>query len=166
MYYLVFASIYLFSLLPMWLLYGLSDCLALLLYALIRYRRGVVMTNLEIAFPEKTDKQRRVIARQFYRNFTDNFIETIKLLSASPDFLRERFILDNPELLEHFHEKGQKVQLHMGHLFNWEIANVAMPLRTNYTFIVIYMPADNRRIISGVTNDGKKTGKKNMLHYG
>ena len=143
MYYLVFALLYLFSLLPMWLLYGVSDGLALLMYAIIRYRRGVVLSNLATAFPEKTERQRKAIAKEFYRNFTDSFIETIKLLSASPDFLRERFVLDNPELLEHFYDKGQKVQLHMGHLFNWEIANVAMPLRTSFTFIVIYMPVDN-----------------------
>jgi KDO2-lipid IV(A) lauroyltransferase len=143
MYYLVFALLYLFSLLPMWLLYGISDGLALLTYAVFRYRRSVVFANLRIAFPEKTEKERKHIAKEFYRNFTDSFIETIKLLSASPGFLKKRFILDNPELLERFHEKGQKVQLHMGHLFNWEIANVAMPLRTGYTFIVIYMPVDN-----------------------
>jgi KDO2-lipid IV(A) lauroyltransferase len=127
----------------MWLLYGLSDCLALLLYTVLRYRRGVVMSNLAVAFPEKSLAERQRIAKRFYRNFTDSFLETLKLLSASPDFLRKRFILDNPELLEHFYKKGQKVQLHMGHLFNWEIANVAMPLRTNFTFIVIYMPQDN-----------------------
>jgi len=144
MYYLVFALLYLFSLLPMWLLYKISDGLALLMYAIIRYRRGVVLGNLAIAFPEKTERQRKAIAKEFYRNFTDSFIETIKLLSASPDFLRERFVLDNPELLEHFYKKGQKVQLHMGHLFNWEMANVAMPLRTSFTFIVIYMPVDSR----------------------
>lgn len=143
LYYLVFALLYLVSLLPLWLLFGLSDVLALFLYSVIRYRRGVVTTNLEIAFPEKTIKERSAIAKRFYRNFTDSFIETIKLLSASPKFLKERFVLDNPELLEHYFEKGQKVQLHMGHLFNWEIANLAMPLRTDFTFIVIYMPLDN-----------------------
>jgi len=129
----------------MWLLYGLSDGLALLLYSVIRYRRGVVMSNLRIAFPEKTIAQRRSIAKKFYRNFTDSFIETIKLLSASPEFLRKHFILDNPELLEDFHAKGQKIQLHMGHLFNWEVANLAVPLSTNYTFIVVYMPVENRQ---------------------
>lgn len=144
MYYLVYGPLYLLSLLPMWLLYGLSDCLALLLYFVIRYRRGVVMGNLRIAFPERTEAQRRSIAKKFYRNFTDSFIETIKLLSASPEFLRKHFILDNPELLKDFYNKGQKIQLHMGHLFNWEVANASVPLSTNYTFIVVYMPVENR----------------------
>ena len=143
-YYLIFAFLYLVSLLPMWLLYGLSDGLALLLYAVIRYRRGIVMSNLKIAFPEKTGREREAIAKSFYRNFTDSFIETIKLLSASPEFLRKRFVIDNPEVFDNYYAKGQKVQLHMGHLFNWEIPGVVMPLRTRYTFIVVYMPVENK----------------------
>ncbi len=144
MYYLVYGWIYLISLLPMWILYGISDGVALLLYAVIRYRRPVVLSNLAIAFPEKTEAERIKIARQFYRNFTDNFIETIKLLSASPAFLQRRLVIDNPGLLDHFFDQGRKLQLHLGHLFNWEMANVAMPGRTRYKFLVAYMPVENK----------------------
>jgi KDO2-lipid IV(A) lauroyltransferase len=144
MYYLVYGALYLLSLLPMWLLYGISDGIAFLLYAVIRYRRAVVLANLRVAFPEKTEADRLKIARRFYRNFTDNFIETIKLLSAGEAFLRKRFVIDNPGLLDHFYDQGRKLQLHLGHLFNWEMAGIAMPGRTRYTFIVVYMPVDNK----------------------
>ena len=144
MYYLVYGALYGLSLLPMWLLYGVSDGIAFLLYAVIRYRRGVVLSNLAIAFPEKTEAERLRIAKRFYRNFTDNFIETIKLLSAGPRFLEQRLVIDNSALLDHFYDQGRKVQLHLGHLFNWEIAGVAMPTRTRYTFIVVYMPVENK----------------------
>jgi len=144
MYYFVYGALYLVSLLPMWILYGFSDGIAFLLYAVIRYRRGVVESNLAIAFPERPAKERHRIARRFYRNFTDNFIETIKLLSASPRFLQKRLVIDNPELLDHYYDQGRKLQLHMGHLFNWEIAGVAMPSRTRYTFLVVYMPVENK----------------------
>jgi Kdo2-lipid IVA lauroyltransferase/acyltransferase len=144
MYYLVYGFSYLLSLLPMWFLYGVSDGLALLLCYVIRYRRGVVLSNLRTAFPEKTEAERMGIAKKFYRSFTDNFIETLKILSASPSFIRERFIIDNPEVIEDFYDTGRKLQLHMGHTFNWEIANVAMPLLTRYPFIVTYMPVENK----------------------
>jgi len=143
-YYLVYGALYGVSRLPMWLLYGLSDGIAFLLFAVIRYRRGVVLSNLAIAFPEKTDAERLRIAKRFYRNFTDSFIETIKLLSAGPEFLERRFVIDNPELLDYYYQQGRKLQLHLGHLFNWEIAGVAMPPRTRYTFIVVYMPVENK----------------------
>jgi len=128
----------------MWFLYGMSDAMSLLLYYVIRYRRGVVASNLLIAFPEKTAADRQKIAKKFYRNFTDNFLETLKLLSASPSFIRERFIIDNPEIFDEFYAGGRKLHLHMGHTFNWEVANVAMPLLTPYTFIVTYMPIENK----------------------
>jgi KDO2-lipid IV(A) lauroyltransferase len=41
------------------------------------------MSNLAIAFPEKTVKERAKIARGFYRLFTDTMVETIKLISIS-----------------------------------------------------------------------------------
>lgn len=144
MYYVVYGLLYLLSLLPMWLLYGLSDGIAFLLYAVIRYRRGVVLSNLAIAFPDRSEAERLRLARRFYRNFTDNFIETIKLLSAGPRFLQKRFTLDNPELLDYFYDQGRKLQLHLGHCFNWEIANAAMPPHTRYVFLVAYMPVENR----------------------
>jgi KDO2-lipid IV(A) lauroyltransferase len=144
MYYVVYGVLYLLSLLPIWLLYGLSDGIAFLLYAVIRYRRGVVLSNLNIAFPERTHAERLRIARRFYRNFTDNFIETIKLLSASPRFLQKHLVLDNPELLDRYYDEGRKLQIHLGHCFNWEIGNLAMAMRTRYTFLVAYMPVENK----------------------
>jgi KDO2-lipid IV(A) lauroyltransferase len=125
-------------------LYVLADGLALFTYYVIRYRRKVVMDNLLIAFPEKTEAERVRIAKKFYRNFVDNFIETLKLLSASPSFIRDHFHIDNPEILEDFYQAGRRCQLHLGHTFNWELANAAMPLLSDYPFIVAYMPIENK----------------------
>src|SRR5580698_6694339 len=144
MYYLVYGLFYGLSLLPTWILYRLSDALAFFLYYVIRYRRRIVMSNLRSAFPEKSDRERRGIARKFYRNFTDSFIETVKLLSASPAWLKRHFVIDNPEVMEDFAREGRKIQLFLGHLFGWEVANLAMPLLTRFTFIVVYMPVGNK----------------------
>ena len=54
-----------------------------LAYYLMGYRKKVVLNNLLIAFPEKTEQERIKIAKQFYKNLIDTFIETIKLLSIS-----------------------------------------------------------------------------------
>lgn len=144
MYRIVYGLLYLFSLLPMRVLHWISGVLGWLLYAVIRYRRDVVMGNLAIAFPERSAAEREKIARDFYRNFTDNFIETIKLLSASEAFMKERLIIDNPEILDQFYDQGRKCQLHLAHTFNWEIAGIVMPLLTRYTFLVAYMPLSNK----------------------
>lgn len=143
MYYLVYGLLYGISLLPTRILYGFSDAAALLLYAVARYRRKIVMDNLRIAFPEKTEAQRLAIAKEFYRNFTDSFVETIKLLSARSAWLEKHFVIDNPEVMEDFAREGRKIQLFLGHLFGWEVANVAMPLLTRFKFLVVYMPFTN-----------------------
>lgn len=144
MYYVVYGLLYGVSLLPMWLLYPMADVLALLLYYVIGYRRKVTRSNLRMAFPEKTEEEISRIEKKFYRNFVDSFIETIKLLSASHTYIKQRFVIDNPEILDNFYDEGRKCQLHLGHTFNWEVANVAMPLICRYPFIVAYMPVENK----------------------
>jgi Kdo2-lipid IVA lauroyltransferase/acyltransferase len=85
MYYLVFGLLYLFSLLPFFLLYRISDLAFAILYYVSGYRKKTVMDNLRNAFPGKKNDELTKIARKFYRNFTDNWIETIKLLSISKE---------------------------------------------------------------------------------
>ncbi len=96
MYYVVYGLLYLISLLPFFILYGLSDFAYFIIYRLIGYRKEIVLYNLSIAFPEKTFEERKKIAKQFYKNLVDTFIETIKLLSISEKEFNKRsvFYLD------------------------------------------------------------------------
>lgn len=139
MYYILYPILYLFSLLPFWVLHLLSDAIYLLLYYVIRYRRNVVLSNLAIAFPEKTDAERVKIAKEFYQRFLDNFIETVKLLSISEKTLNKRFVC-NYDLMRDLREKGHKIQVHLGHQFNWEFANASYAANVEGPFLVVYMP--------------------------
>jgi Kdo2-lipid IVA lauroyltransferase/acyltransferase len=160
MYYLVYGLLYLLSLLPMRVLYIIADSAYLLLYYVIRYRKNIVMANLAIAFPEKKMEERIIIAKDFYKNFVDNFIEAIKLVSASKSFLTRHFIIDNPELIERYYKQGRKCHLHLGHNFNWEMANMVMPYYTGYNFLVVYMPIDNKIINRLFLKIRSRTGTK------
>lgn len=143
MYYVVYGLLYLLSLLPLTVLYVVSDFFYVMIYHVAGYRKRVVAYNLSIAFPEKTETERKKIARKFYRNFTDNFIETLKLISASPAFLREHFKGDM-SLFNQLYEQGKTCQAHLGHNFNWEIANMAFACDTPYTLLSVYMPINNQ----------------------
>jgi KDO2-lipid IV(A) lauroyltransferase len=79
MYYIIYPLFYGLSLLPWRVMYLLSDGIYVLVYYIFGYRKKVVMSNLAIAFPEKTEQEKVRIAKDFYRNFIDTFIETIKL---------------------------------------------------------------------------------------
>ena len=144
MYRLVFGILYLVSLLPLPVLYLFSDLVWAVLYYGIGYRKSVVRYNLSVAFPHKTEKEKEQIARKFYRNFTDSFIESVKALSAPPGFIREHFTGDF-SVFEELYKKGvQKVQLHSGHNFNWEYGNLSLPLETPYLFLGVYMPISSK----------------------
>jgi len=143
MYHLVYGLLYLISLLPLRVLFLIGDGIFVLVYHVFGYRKKVVMSNLAIAFPEKTIAQRTLIAKEFYHNFIDTFLETIKLVSASDAFIKRHCVFD-PSLFERLHAQGKKCQVHLGHNFNWEIANIAVPYFSPYLQLGVYMPLTNK----------------------
>jgi len=145
MYYLIYGLLYLVSLLPFFILYRISDLAYLLIYHLFGYRKKVVMHNLSIAFPEKTVKERSVIASRFYRNLIDTFIESIKMLSMSDKTFHKHVSIDT-EVFQPLIEKGRSMQLHTGHHFNWEYANWIVAENVGLPWIGIYMRIKNKAI--------------------
>ena len=143
MYHLVFGILYLLSLLPFRVLYLISDVACFLIFGVAGYRKKVVMENLAYAFPEKTDEERRQIARRFYRNFVDNWIETIKLISVSQQSLNKR-VSGNFEIFHELHAKGRSVQVNLGHFFNWEIMTLYTGLHQPFTFLTVYLPQSSK----------------------
>lgn len=122
------------SKLPIAVLYVLSDVLYFLLAYLIRYRKKVIDTNLKRSFPEKSDTERSLIAKKFYRNFADVLIETFKLPGLSADELQNRVTFTNKELVQEKLAQGQAVLIMASHQCNWEWAPAAS--------VVNGMPAD------------------------
>jgi len=101
-YYISLPFILLMSILPMPVLYFISDLLFPVNYYLIRYRKKVVLENLRNSFPDKDEIQIRTLARKFYRHFGDILVETFKLITISPERLQKRVKFTNPELFEHY----------------------------------------------------------------
>ncbi|MGZ5191990.1 MAG: lysophospholipid acyltransferase family protein, partial [Flavisolibacter sp.] len=132
MYHLVFGILYLISLLPFRVLYILSDIFYVILYRMIGYRKAVVMENLSFAFPEKSETERQEIADKFYRNFMDNWIETVKLISISRTTLNKR-ATGNYDVLHQLFPKGKAVQADFGHFFNWELMALHTVINQPYT---------------------------------
>ena len=143
MYYLIFGLLYLLSLLPLTILYVLSDLAFVIIYYLIGYRKEVVADNLLHSFPEKTDAERKLIAKKFYRNFCDNWVETIKMLSISKKGIRKR-ISGDITILDQLYQTGKAVQANFGHVFNWEILNLYLGIAQPYTVLSIYFPPKSK----------------------
>jgi KDO2-lipid IV(A) lauroyltransferase len=145
MYYVVYGILFLFSLLPLAILYLLSDLTYFILYYIVGYRRNVVMSNLFQVFPDKTERERRMIAKKFYRNFTDNFIEVIKLISASRSFIEKHFTGDF-SIPNRIYDEGKRCQMMLAHNFNWEMSCLGIPLKSKHLLLIVYMPIGNKVI--------------------
>jgi len=143
MYYVVYGFLWLLSLLPLRVLYVFADCFYGLIYYIFKYRRDVVMNNLLIAFPEKTEKERIAIAKKFYHNLIDMFFETIKMISASDKFISKRFTA-NWEVVNAIYPTGKSIQVHLGHNFNWEWGNNVFVKKTAFKLLAVYMPMTNK----------------------
>ena len=120
LYYLTYAVLWLFSLLPMWVHYLISDGIYVIVYHLVGYRKKLVRKNLSDSFPEKSEAEIIRIEKDFYRWFCDYFVETIKLLTISRQELKRRMVFKGAELVNKLTENGQSCAVYLGHYCNWE----------------------------------------------
>ena len=145
MYYLLYGFLYLISLLPFFILYGISDFFFVLVYYVFGYRKKIVMANLAIAFPEKTIEERKKIARKFYNNFIDTLIESIKMLSMNERHFEKRCTVDI-DSCNALAARGKNIHFHSGHQMNWEYANWIFARKLHIPWLGIYMPLSNKAL--------------------
>lgn len=131
------------SILPLSVLYLFSDVFYGVAVAGIAYRKRIVKSNLEMAFPRKTQKERNQICRKFYRHFYDLLAESIKLFSISEEEAIRRFKVTNPELFDELAKEGKSVILTGGHYQNWELFAVATNPQIKHQLLGIYTPLTN-----------------------
>lgn len=165
--------------LPLSVLYGLSTVTAVVLHRVVRYRRRVVRSNLEAAFPDKSQAERRDIERRFYHNFTDNFVETLKLLHITDEEMARRMEFVDTDIIDSLMDQGKSIVVYFGHFFNWEWAP-SISLHTRHkpsdkvAFAQIYRPLRSEafdglmlgiRSRFGSESIDKKVALRRLLQY-
>ena len=119
-YILVYPILWIISIIPTRLLYVLSDIIFILIYHIIGYRKRVVMDNLKLAFPKKTEGEIKSICKKFYHHFCDIFLETIKSISISEAELKRRFKPTNMEEINKIEALNKNILVMMAHYASWE----------------------------------------------
>ena len=138
---LLVAAFSLLSLLPLRLLYCISDIGFVLMYYVVGYRRRIVRQNICSAFPEKDDAWVTKTERGFYRWFCDYFMEAVKLLTISDRQLRRRFTVEGADEVEKCFSEGQDAAAILGHYCNWEwLSCVGIALKPERKCGLIYHP--------------------------
>lgn len=145
MYHILHAFFYLLSLLPLRILYILSDVEYAVLYYVLRYRRDVVRQNLRTSLTDRSDDELRAIEKGFYHWFADYFFETVKLLSISRSQLQRRFTIKGADEVERCFADGRDTAAILGHYCNWEwLSCVGIAMPANRCMGLIYHPLRNK----------------------
>lgn len=134
----------LLSRLPLPVLYFLARVIYLSFYHVIRYRRTVVHENLKNSFPDKSEAERREIAKQFYRNYSDVLVEMLKTLSIGKEELLERVQFSNQQVLRRFLDHEQSVIVMLAHQCNIDWLLLACDLKLSYPMDAVYKPMHDK----------------------
>ncbi|MBO6880918.1 lysophospholipid acyltransferase family protein [Winogradskyella sp.] len=119
-YILVYPILWLVSILPFRLLYGLSDVIYFFVYKVFGYRKSVVKENLRLVFPDKSEKEITNITGKFYHHLCDMMVEAIKSLTISEAEMQRRFKFSNVEVINDLEEKQRSIILMCAHYGSWE----------------------------------------------
>jgi KDO2-lipid IV(A) lauroyltransferase len=101
------------------------------------------MNNLQIAFPEKTPQERISIAKQFYKNLSDSFFETVKMFSITKNEFLKRCSGNFDEINEVVKSK-KNIHIMACHQFSWEYSSWMYSLLLQIPVAGIYIPVNNK----------------------
>ncbi|MFO0584410.1 MAG: lysophospholipid acyltransferase family protein [Anaeromyxobacter sp.] len=88
---------------------------------LLGIRRGVVLSNLELAFPEKPEAERRAIAKATYRNLGRMVVEFLRMPGLSRAEVEGLFDYEGWEHLERAQAQGRGVIACAAHFGNFDL---------------------------------------------
>ena len=120
--YLLLILLWIFSLLPIQILYLISKIIRFIVYDIFCYREKVVIDNIQNTFIEKSQTEVIKLKNNFYDYFFELIVEIIKLLSISKDELNKRFTFSNINVIKQALKQNKSVIVVVGHYGNWEWA--------------------------------------------
>ena len=146
------------SLLPLRFIYSVARGIGNFANYVLRYRRRVVMANLQISFgSEMEEASLAEIANESYRQIAMSFME----LLIAPKLLQQiRTILDPEQavLLKNLLQQGKGLVTVSGHLGNWELQGAAAATAINGPFTVAAVQQSNPYINRFITQRRNEMG--------
>ena len=147
-----------FSRLPLGVLYCISDILTFLNTHIIKYRTNVVRENLENSFPNKSTAEINLISQNFFRNFFDFIIESLKGITISQEEIDTRISLEGLEIVEKYAAANQNIMVLCGHLFNWEWVKGLVKQIPQSSVIAVYSVPKSQLINDIISKSREKFG--------
>ncbi len=137
--------LWLLTLLPLRVLYGISYIAFILVYHVVGYRKKMVFTNLKNSFPDKSKTEILKIQKKFYLWLCDFFFESIYILNMNLKEIQKRYRLLNVDVLHQLYDKNINFVLYGIHYGNWEWSTVFGEL-IKHDIYVAYQKLKNKTI--------------------
>ena len=141
--YLLLILLWIFSLLPIQILYLISKIIRFIVYDILCYREKVVIDNIQNTFIEKSQTEVIKLKNNFYDYFFELIVEIIKLLSISNNELNKRFTFSNINVIKQALKQNKSVIVVVGHYGNWEWALRSASNLINTKIIAVYKRINN-----------------------
>jgi Kdo2-lipid IVA lauroyltransferase/acyltransferase len=115
--------------LPWPVVHALGTALGLAFYAFDAPHRRITIKNLAAAFPARSEREHRVIARGVFQHFGHLLIELIKFSTLTPEEMLSRVEFEGDERARQAYAQGHGVFFFTGHFGFWEVSGIVHALR-------------------------------------
>jgi Kdo2-lipid IVA lauroyltransferase/acyltransferase len=156
----------LLRMLPLGLAYAIGNGVGSLLFTIDRRHRAVALENLARAMPERSDVERRRIARDAFRSFVLVGIELAILgKRLDPTRWRERIEVRDFEIVDEGVRDGRGCIFMTGHFGNWEVLGAWMAI-TGHPFHSVARPIENPLLDAFVRGMREQFGQRIVAKRG
>jgi Kdo2-lipid IVA lauroyltransferase/acyltransferase len=141
-YIIIYPFLWIISILPFPVFYFFSDCVYVIVYHIIGYRKKTVRYNIQLALAHLSKEEQLTVEKKFYKHMCDMFLEMIKTMSISKAEIEKRYVFKNMEVYNELESKGKSIALLCAHYASYEWA-VSMNYHINFTGVGIYKKIAN-----------------------
>ena len=150
---------------PMTVVRAVGRGLGQLAYLADRSRRRVALDNLAHAFPGRTARERRALARAMFAHFGGLLVELIKFSSYSREEMLAATETEGEERLRQAHAQGRGILIFTGHFGYWELLAITHALRMA-PMSVLARPLDNPYLHTALEEIRTSTGNSVIYRQG
>lgn len=143
--------------LPLWLARALGASLGWVLWCCQEKTSRITLENLQIAYPQMSESERRTLARQSMMDTGMLAIEICVIQRQSVEWLHARIVKTHgEELVKRELDKGKGVIFLAPHLGNWEVLGLTLPSYGKLT--VLYQPPKQAYLETLIKTAREKNG--------
>ena len=129
-------------------------------FYLIPIRKDVVLSNLEICFPEKPDEWKKDILKKAYKNVFIVLFEFLYFPRINKINAGKQITVIGNEHMDEAIMKGKGVILLSGHISNWELSAFAYPLLRRRALNIIAKIQASKLLDKKINKYRRKSGNK------